>query len=131
MLMRTETAQSAERAGNGASRQDSKGATDTDISAIEREFQNLVADIEDLIQANTSLSGDDLVRARIGLHARVAAAKESVQRLGPPLIDRARDAVKDTASRVRAQPWQAIGVAAGASLLVGYLVGRVDRRQGS
>jgi ElaB/YqjD/DUF883 family membrane-anchored ribosome-binding protein len=126
--MRTESTQSAERNGNGASRQ---ATIDTDISGIEREFQNLVADIEDLIQSNTSLTGEDLARAKAKLHARVAAAKESVQRLGAPLIDRARNAVKDTVSRVRAQPWQAIGVAAGASLLVGYLVGRVDRRQGS
>ena len=129
--MRTESTQSAERNGNGASRQDSKATIDTDISGIAREFQNLAADIEDLIQSNTSLTGEDLARAKAKLHARVAAARESVQRLGAPLIDRARNAVKDTASRVRAQPWQAIGVAAGASLLVGYLVGRVDRRQGS
>jgi ElaB/YqjD/DUF883 family membrane-anchored ribosome-binding protein len=94
------------------------------ISGVAREFQNFVADMEDLIQSTTSLNGEDLARAKAKLQARIAAAKESVQRIGAPFIDRARNTVRATDGYVHEQPWQAIAIAAGASALVGYLLGR-------
>jgi len=127
--MQTEATQTGEPNGDGAWPQASKATADAESSGIEREFRNLVADIEDLIQSNTSLSGEDWGRAKAKLHARVAAAKESVQKLGTPLIDRARNAVRGATSRVRKQPWQAMAIAAGASLLIGYFAGRMDLRR--
>ena len=99
-------------------------ATEAAISSVAREFKNFVADVEDLIQSTTSLNGEDLARVKAKLQARVAAAKQSVQSIGAPLIDRARNTVRATDGYVREQPWQALGIVAGASLLVGYLVGR-------
>jgi len=99
-------------------------ATEAAISSVAREFKNFVADMEDLIQSTTSLNGEDLARVKAKLQARVAAAKESVQDIGAPLIERARSTVRATHGYVREQPWQAIAIVAGASLLVGYVVGR-------
>ena len=99
-------------------------ATEAAISSVAREFKNFVADMEDLIQSTTSLNGEDLARVKAKLQARVAAAKESVQDIGAPLIERARSTVRATDGYVREQPWQAIAIVAGASLLVGYVVGR-------
>jgi ElaB/YqjD/DUF883 family membrane-anchored ribosome-binding protein len=99
-------------------------ATEAAISSVAREFKNFVADMEDLIQSTTSLNGEDLARVKAKLQARVAAAKESVQDIGAPLIERARSTVSATDGYVREQPWQAIAIVAGASLLVGYVVGR-------
>ena len=129
--MHAGSTQTGEPNGDGTWPQASKAMADPEMSGIEREFRNLVADIEDLIQSNTSLTGDDLGRAKAKIHARVAAAKESVQKLGTPLISRARNAVRGAASRVRKQPWQAIAITAGASLLVGYVAGRMDPRRRS
>lgn len=125
--MNTASTQWKEPNGDGTWPRASKGIDDPEMSGIEREFRNLITDIEHLIQSNTALTGDDLGRAKAALHARVAAAKESVEKLATPLISRARNAVRGAARRVRKQPWQAIAITAGASLLVGYVAGRMAR----
>lgn len=123
--MRTESTPTADANGHSAKGSARKAATTNEaISNIAREFQNFVADIEDLIQSTTSLDGEDLSQARAKLHARVTAAKDSIQKIGHPLVDRARSTVKDAGSYVNQRPWQSVGMAVGVSLLVGYLLGR-------
>jgi ElaB/YqjD/DUF883 family membrane-anchored ribosome-binding protein len=121
--MKAESARTLDANGSSASAAETE-ATEAAISGVAREFKNFVADVEDLIQSTTSLNGEDLARVKVRLQARVAAAKQSVQSIGAPLIDRARNTVRATDGYVREQPWQAIAIVAGASLLVGYLVGR-------
>jgi ElaB/YqjD/DUF883 family membrane-anchored ribosome-binding protein len=94
------------------------------LSGITQEFQNFVADIEDLIKASTSLTGDDLARAKANLSARVAAARAFVEEMPGTMSDRARKSVKVADDYVREQPWQAMGITAAAGLLVGFLLGR-------
>jgi ElaB/YqjD/DUF883 family membrane-anchored ribosome-binding protein len=123
--MNAESTQAIEANGHGAKAPTGKAATDNGaISSIAREFQNFLADLEDLIQSSTSLTGEELARARAKLHARVAAAKDSIREISSPLVDRARNTVKGADSHVHDQPWRALGIAAGASLLLGYLLGR-------
>lgn len=118
--------------GHSAGLPDTKRATiDAGNSSIAREFQNLITDIGDLMQSTMSLNSGDLARAKAQLHARVAAAKESVQRIGAPLADRTRNSVRSIDGFVREQSWQAAGIAAGASLLIGYLLGRASGRRDS
>jgi ElaB/YqjD/DUF883 family membrane-anchored ribosome-binding protein len=101
------------------------------MSRIAREFQNLILDIEDLMQSTTSPGQDDVnvARAKAKLHARVAAAKESVQRIGVPLAGRARNAISNVDGFVRERSWQVLGVAVVAGLLGGYLLGRAGGRR--
>ena len=98
-------------------------AADAAPSGITREFRNFVADMEDLIEASTSLTGDDLARARADLNARVAAARAFVEDM-PALSDRARNTVKAADGYVREQPWRSIGLTAAVGLLTGFLLGR-------
>jgi ElaB/YqjD/DUF883 family membrane-anchored ribosome-binding protein len=99
-------------------------AADAALSGITKEFQNFVADMEDLIKASTSLTGDDLARAKANLSARVAAARAFVEEMPGAISDRARNSVKVADDYVREQPWQAMGITAAAGLLVGFLLGR-------
>jgi len=123
--MNAESTQAIDANGYGAKASTGKAATDNGaIPSIAREFQNFVADLEDLIQSSTSLTGEDLARAKAKLHARVAAAKDSIREISSPLVDRARNTVKGADSHVHVQPWQSIGIVAGVSLLLGYLLGR-------
>ncbi len=92
--------------------------------AVSREFHDFLADIEDLIKATTSLTGEDLARAKARLSARVAAAKESVEKMGGTVADQARHSAKVTDRYVHEQPWQAIGIGAALALLVGLMLGR-------
>src|ERR1700686_3524621 len=93
-------------------------------SGVTREFQNLVADMEDFIKAGTSLTGDDLARAKPNLSARVAAPRPLVEEMPGTISDPARNTVKVAANYVREQPWQTVGVSAAVGLLIGFLLGR-------
>jgi ElaB/YqjD/DUF883 family membrane-anchored ribosome-binding protein len=99
-------------------------AAGTASSGITREFQNFVADMEDLIESSTSLTGEDLARAKASLYARVATARAFVEEMPGAVSDRARDTAKAADSYVREQPWQAIGITAAVGVLIGFLLGR-------
>jgi len=93
-------------------------------SGASHEFQNFVADMEDLVSKTTSVTGEDLTRAKAKLSARVAAAKESIQEMSTKLVDGARKSATATNSYVHDQPWQAIGIGAAVGLLFGFVLGR-------
>jgi ElaB/YqjD/DUF883 family membrane-anchored ribosome-binding protein len=93
-------------------------------SGISREFQNLIADVEDLIKATTSFTGEEMARARAKLSKRIAAAKESVEDIGGEIADQARDTAKTTNRYVHENPWQAIGIGAVLGLLLGVAITR-------
>ncbi|MDP1698344.1 MAG: hypothetical protein Q8L45_11275 [Xanthomonadaceae bacterium] len=100
-------------------------ATSNSIGAgISREFHDFIADIEDLVKQTTALTGDDLVRAKAKLSARVAAAKDSVEALGDDVAHRARKVAADTNTYVHEQPWKAIGAGAVIGLLLGAVLAR-------
>lgn len=96
------------------------GTPETIASGVTQEFHNFVADVEDLVSKTTSLTGEDLTRAKAKLVARVAAAKESLQEISSDLVQRARK----TNSYVHDQPWQAIGIGAAVGVLLGFVLGR-------
>ncbi len=130
--MPTDSTQALEANGHSAVPSDHGAAsTHAGMSRIAREFQNLILDIEDLMQSTTSPGQDDVnvARAKAKLHARVAAAKESVQRIGVPLAGRARNAISNVDGFVRERSWQVLGVAVVAGLLGGYLLGRAGGRR--
>ena len=99
--------------------------TDQALSGIALEFQNVIADLEDLIKATTSLTGDDLARTKEKLGERIAAAKESVGKVGGAIVHRARTTAVVTNDFVHEQPWKALGVGA----IVGFLLGVVISRR--
>lgn len=88
------------------------------------EFQRFVADVEDLIEATTSLTGEDLSRAKASLSARVSAAKASLADMGSMVTSQARQAAKATDGYVHENPWQSIGIGAAVGLVVGFLIAR-------
>jgi ElaB/YqjD/DUF883 family membrane-anchored ribosome-binding protein len=88
------------------------------------EFHNFIADIEDLITSMTSLTGEDLARAKARLSERVSAAKESIAEVSDEVVHRARKTARDTNHYVHEHPWQAVGIGAALGLLIGVLVAR-------
>ena len=93
-------------------------------SALSREARNFLADIEDLVKATTSLTGEDLVRAKARLAERITAAKASVEKMGGAIADGTRQAAQATDGFVHERPWQAIGIGAALGVLVGLLIAR-------
>lgn len=93
-------------------------------SALSSEFRNFVADIEDFIKATTSLTGDELARAKARLIDRVATAKQSARQVSGEIAERARMTARATDDYVHAQPWTAIGIGAAAGVLLGLALAR-------
>lgn len=117
----TELAPNGHTAGSAPTK---NAAADAAPSRIAREFKNFVADMEDLIKASTSLTGDDLARAKANVYARVATARVFLEEIPGEISDRARNTVKVADGYVREQPWQAMGITAAVGLLIGFLLGR-------
>jgi ElaB/YqjD/DUF883 family membrane-anchored ribosome-binding protein len=99
-------------------------AADAAPSGVAHELHAFLSDVEDLITSATSLSGEDLARAKAKLAERIASAKSAVGKAGSMVSERARSGAKSTDTFVRDQPWQAVGITAAAALLVGFLLGR-------
>ena len=114
-------------AGPGANEQyngSSPAAADTALSGAPLEFHNFLADIEDLIKATTSLTGEDLARAKARLGERIAAAKQSAQAMGGAIVHRARNTAAVTDAYVHQQPWTAIGIGTVLGVLLGFALAR-------
>lgn len=88
------------------------------------EFQNFIADVEDLVKETTTLTGEDLNRAKAKLGARLADAKNSVAELGGDIAKRAKQGAVATDDFVHEQPWKAIGAGAAIGLLIGFALAR-------
>lgn len=95
-----------------------------DAPALPSEIRSFVADVGDLIKATTTLSGEDLARARARLVERAAAARASLERMGDVIGDRARQTAKATDHYVHDRPWQAIGIGAALGVVIGVLLAR-------
>jgi ElaB/YqjD/DUF883 family membrane-anchored ribosome-binding protein len=107
-----------------ANSQQSRLQAEAALSNMAREFRSFVADVEDLIKATNTLTGDELNRAKAKLEQRISAAKSSVEVLGAAIAERARQGAKTADNYVHEQPWTAIGASAGVGLVVGYLLSR-------
>lgn len=88
------------------------------------ELHNFIADIEDLVKQATTLTGDDLNKARAKLSARLSEAKESASNLSDSIVERSRQAANATNDYVHEQPWKSIGAGAAVGLLIGFALAR-------
>ena len=94
------------------------------LTAASKEAHNFLKDIEDLVTSMTSLTGEDLTRAKARLGARVAAARASMDRISGSVADGARKSVKATNGYVHENPWQAIGIGAAMGVVIGLALSR-------
>jgi ElaB/YqjD/DUF883 family membrane-anchored ribosome-binding protein len=95
-------------------------------NGISAEFKHFLSDIEDLVAQATSLTGEDLNKAKRTLSTRIDAAKHSLENVGGTIAEKARTSAAATDAYVHQQPWAAIGAGAAIGLLVGFLVSRRD-----
>ncbi len=101
-----------------------KAASAISVSGVSREFQNFLADIEDLIKETTSLTGEELTHARARLNARVATAKASIEGMGDNIVQRAKQSATVTNEYVHEQPWKALGASTAIAFLLGIAIAR-------
>jgi ElaB/YqjD/DUF883 family membrane-anchored ribosome-binding protein len=84
----------------------------------------VVADAEELLRATASQAGEKVSAARERIEASLATAKVKLSDAERVVVDKTKDAAKATDEYVRDNPWQAVGIAAAAGLVLGVLISR-------
>jgi ElaB/YqjD/DUF883 family membrane-anchored ribosome-binding protein len=84
----------------------------------------VVADAEELLRATASQAGEKVSAARARIEASLATAKVKLSDAERALLEKSKLAAKATDEYVRENPWQAVGAAAVAGLVLGVLISR-------
>jgi ElaB/YqjD/DUF883 family membrane-anchored ribosome-binding protein len=94
------------------------------LAKISLEFHNFIEDMQDLVTASTSLTGEDLTKVKMKMNELIASGKKSVEGVRVSIRNRAQKTATITNAYVHDKPWQAIGIGAASGLLLGYLLAR-------
>ncbi|MDP2828968.1 MAG: DUF883 family protein [Sulfuricellaceae bacterium] len=84
----------------------------------------VIADSEELLRVTASQAGEKIAELRVKAEEHIRGAKVRLAHAEEALMVRTKAAARATDDYVRANPWRAVGVAAGAGLVVGLLIGR-------
>ena len=88
------------------------------------DFKVVVADAEALVKETANQGGEKLAEIRAKMEESLRVVKARMAEAEVALRVKARAAAKATDVYVHENPWKAIGVAAGFSLVIGLLIGR-------
>ena len=88
------------------------------------DFQALVLDTERLLEHSASLAGDQAEELRAQIKESLLKARETIEETKGSLQERGQAAVVATEDYVQTNPWQSVGIAAGAGFLIGLLATR-------
>lgn len=84
----------------------------------------VVSDVEELLRATASQTGDRISEARARAEESLRTARVRLEEAGEEVAARTREAARETERYVQDNPWQSVGIAAGLGFLLGYLIGR-------
>jgi ElaB/YqjD/DUF883 family membrane-anchored ribosome-binding protein len=91
---------------------------------VMRDLRTLARDTEDLLKMTAGDLGDKATEIRARLSTALARAKVSYGELQEQAVASAKAAAKKTDASIREHPYQWLGIAFGAGLVVGVLVAR-------
>ena len=91
------------------------------------DFKVVVEDAEELLKATAGQGGDKLAEVRAKAEESLRRAKVRMAEAQAALLAKTREAAKATDVYVHENPWEAVGVAAAAGFIVGWLVGHPRR----
>jgi ElaB/YqjD/DUF883 family membrane-anchored ribosome-binding protein len=98
--------------------------TDVNKDKLVADLKVVVADAEELLRATASQAGEKVAVARERIQASLATAKVKLGEAEQVLREKTKEAAKVTDDYVRDNPWQAVGIAAVAGLVLGILISR-------
>ena len=84
----------------------------------------VVSDAEELLAATAQQTGEKIAELRERMQTNLRLARLKLADAEAALRESTRQVAKATDHYVHENPWKAIGIAAGAGLLVGMLIGR-------
>jgi ElaB/YqjD/DUF883 family membrane-anchored ribosome-binding protein len=87
-------------------------------------FKEVVADTEALLKATANQGGEKLAEIRAKAEKSLSVVKAKMSETEAELLAKTKAAAKATDEYVHENPWNAIGVAAGVGILIGFFIGR-------
>jgi len=84
----------------------------------------VIADAEELLRMTADQAGESAADLRNRVQARMNQAKVDLVHLQEAAVAQVKAAGHATDEFVHENPWKSIGIAAGAGLLIGLLIGR-------
>jgi ElaB/YqjD/DUF883 family membrane-anchored ribosome-binding protein len=87
-------------------------------------FKGLISGAEDLLRSTANASGEGAEIARKNFSRYLDSARETLYDVEGIARKRYKEASETTDVFVRGNPWQAVGIAVAAGLLVGLFAGR-------
>lgn len=92
--------------------------------AVPREIHNFLSDIEQLVEETTSITGDDLARAKAHLGERIAQARHVLSDTGSAIAQSARRNAEVAQRLAKERPWTLMGIGLALGALLGFLLAR-------
>jgi ElaB/YqjD/DUF883 family membrane-anchored ribosome-binding protein len=89
-----------------------------------QEVRNLLADVQDLVGRVAHVADPEIARLRTRIEGGIATTRKALADGTDQVQRQAKAAIATSDRYVHEQPWQSVGIAAFAGLLVGFLVGR-------
>ncbi len=99
-------------------------SNDVSKEKLVADLKVVVADAEELLRATASQAGEKVAAARERIQASLASAKVKLTEAERVLLEKTKQAAKVTDEYVHENPWQAVGIAAMAGLVLGILISR-------
>jgi ElaB/YqjD/DUF883 family membrane-anchored ribosome-binding protein len=93
-------------------------------SQLVKDLQRVIADAEELLHATTGETEPRMVEIRERIRENLVAARHKLGDIEDVIRVKTKEAAQATDDYVHEHPWKAIGMAAGAGLIIGLLMGR-------
>lgn len=100
-----------------------KPASTSDV--LPREVHNFLSDVEHLIEETTSITGEELARAKARLGERISKVRHAAAETGEAVVKEARRNAELANQYAHERPWTMIGIAAALGGLLGFLLARL------
>jgi ElaB/YqjD/DUF883 family membrane-anchored ribosome-binding protein len=88
------------------------------------DIKTVITDTEDLLKAAAEVSGESFTVARAKLEEKLKRARASLAVASQAAVAKARETAAAADDYVHARPWTAIGIAAAAGMLIGFLAAK-------
>jgi ElaB/YqjD/DUF883 family membrane-anchored ribosome-binding protein len=98
--------------------------TRTQANQIGRDVQNVVSEAQELLKTVKDEGASKLDEVRSKVASQYDAAREKIGEIQTTVTDGAKVAMTTTDAYVRSNPWRAVGIAAAAGALIGFLASR-------
>ena len=103
---------------------DQSASSNVSKDKLVADLKVVVADAEELLRATASQAGEKVSAARERIQASLATAKVKLAEAERAMLEKTKLAARATDEYVRDNPWQAVGIAAAAGLVLGVLISR-------